>query len=111
MFDRKTNFWNNTYIFKKKNMLIKEYVLEKVASILKDEEEVEYVSIEKRLPKSFVVLTNERIIYSNKNLLDQNVFHIFTIKNNSTKVINRLKTAFQAENGIEELIQKYFSQS
>lgn len=93
------------------NMLLKEYVLEKFSNILKADEEIEYVSIEKKLPKSFIVLTNERIIYSNKKLLENNVFHIFTIKNNNVTVLTRIKKVLQSEKEIEKLIEKYFSQS
>lgn len=84
-------------------------VLEKVNLLLQPEEQVEYVSIEKRTPSVILVLTTQRLLYSNAKLLKENQFQIANIQSKCLEEMSRLKTLLQSENGAAEIINKHFS--
>lgn len=80
----------------------------KINCLLNPNEEIEYVTFEKDEDGNLIALTNQRIIYSNKCLLKDNIFHFFNIKNNRVATIGQLKKKLQLDNDINEIIKKYF---
>lgn len=84
-------------------------VLDRITILLEPKEEIEYASIEKNLEHNVIVLTNQRIIYTNKNLFKKDTFLFFTIKDNTSEVINRFKRTLQSDYDLNILLKKYFN--
>ncbi|MBY0486014.1 MAG: hypothetical protein K2P85_02305 [Flavobacteriaceae bacterium] len=90
-------------------MLEKKMVFDKIMFILEPTEEIEYASLEKKRDFNVLVLTNQRIIFTNCELLNKDVFHFFKIKNNNVQTINRIKKNLQSETNINDIIKQYFN--
>ncbi|GAA4080153.1 hypothetical protein GCM10022389_27840 [Flavobacterium cheonanense] len=89
-----------------------ETFLNKILVLLDSTEEIEYTLLEKNKLLDFIVLTNKKIIYTNLDLFEKNVFHFFDIKNNNTQNIVRLKKMLQSDDfEINTIISKYFNLS
>lgn len=89
-----------------------ETFLNKILVFLDPTEEIEYTLLEKNKLLDFIVLTNKKIIYTNLDLFEKNVFHFFDIKNNNTQNIVRLKKMLQSDDfEINTIISKYFNLS
>lgn len=89
--------------------MIRQKILNKILILFEAKEEIEYVSFEKNQELSVIVLTNQRIIYTNKKYFEKDIFYFFEFKNKSDEVINRFKKTLQSDYDIESIIKKYFN--
>jgi hypothetical protein len=90
-------------------MIEKRDLIEKILFILNPEEGIEYASLEKEGQSDVLVLTNQRIIYTNYLLLQQDIFHTHKIKNNTFKKIDKIKKELQLNNDVKDVITNYFN--
>lgn len=85
-------------------------ILEKIHSFLYDCEEIEYAILQKEGESIILVLTDYRFIYSDKNLLKDDVFHFVELKKNKVKIIHEIKKRLQVEEDVKDIIKTYFFQ-
>lgn len=84
-------------------------ILDKILVLLDPTEEIEYTLLEKSKVLDCIVVTNKKIIYTNLDLYEKNVFHFFDIKNNNNQKIERIKKTLQSDDfEINTIISKYF---
>lgn len=84
--------------------------LEKIHSLLNESEEIEYAILEKEGESIILVLTNHRLIYSDKDLLRDNIFHFVELKKNKVKSILEIKKRLLSDEDVKNIIKTYFFQ-
>lgn len=84
--------------------------LEKIHSLLNESEEIEYAMLEKEGENIILVLTNHRLIYSDKDLLRDNIFHFVELKKNKVKSMLEIKKRLLLDEDVKNIIKTYFFQ-
>lgn len=84
--------------------------LDKIHCLLNESEVIEYAMFQKEGESIILVLTNHRLIYSDKDLLKDNIFHFVELKKNKVKTIIEIKKRLLLDEDVNNIIKTYFFQ-
>ncbi len=82
--------------------------LEIIHLLLNESEEIEYAMFQKEEENIILVLTNQRFIYSDKDLLKANIFHFIELKKNKVKIMFEIKQRLLLNEDVKNIINTYF---
>lgn len=83
-------------------------ILKKIHSFLNDSEDIEYAILQKEGERVLLVLTNHRIIYSDENLLKDNIFHFVELKDNKVGNLLEIKKRLLQDEDVMNIIKHAF---